>query len=647
MDLPTIVSVLVEHTSGPVIVASAAAAALTVVAASPVAIAQSAGATVGGLLEDWIGEPDAATIRFKLESGLAGDQAGALRWTLAGTGDERWVVCDLESPRLTPSAREAPIVDDRLSRSSANDPAVIAAYEAALAVASELDLDAVLQRIVDLARTVVPARYAALGVSDQQGRIQQFITSGLSPEEREAIGALPAGHGLLGELIREGVPLLVPTIAADPRSVGFPPNHPPMRSLLGAPILLGDRVLGNLYLTERLGGRDFDEGDLTAVQVIAAHAATAIDRADLYLAVDVGRARAEEQRDQLRVILDSLPTGVMIGGADGDLELANAAAVDMIFAGHNPPETPPAYGRDFRIFQPDGAPLPTSELPISRVMRGGAVRNRQLLLESSDGSRLPILVQGAPLRSAAGTVDRAVVVFQDVTRLREAEQLKDDFLSLISHEFRTPITAIHGGAYMLATRGNALDGTTRRELLDDIVVESGRLDRMLANLLDLTAIMAGRFVANTEPVLIGPLARQYANEVAARSPDHTFVVDVHPNLAPAECDPALLGQVLRNLYENAVKYSPLGGEVRTSASSDEDTVTVRISDRGNGIAPGDVGRVFERFHRGGADTAVRGMGLGLYISRNLVDAQGGHIEASSPGLGQGATFSVSLPIART
>ncbi len=644
MDLPTIVSVLVEHASGPVIVASVAAA-LTVVAASPDMIARSASGVVGGALEDWIGEPDATTIRFKLESGLVGDQAGALRWRLAAAGDERWVVCDLGSPRATSSAREAPTVDDTLSRSSSTDPAVIAAYEAALAVASELDLSTVLQRIVDLARTVVPSRYAALGVSDAQGRIQQFITSGLSADEREAIGTLPEGHGLLGELIREGVPLLVPTIAADPRSVGFPPNHPPMRSLLGAPILIGERVLGNLYLTERLDGGDFDAGDLAAVQVVAAHAATAIDRADLYLAVEIGRARAEEQRDQIRVILDSLPTGVMIGGADGTLELANAAAIAMIFGAHSAPGAPLAYGRDFQMLQPDGSPLPASERPVTRAMRGEAVRNRQLLLESRDGFRLPILVQAAPLLSVAGTVDRAVVVLQDVTRLREAEQLKDDFLSLISHEFRTPLTSIHGGAYMLATRGDALDESTRRELLDDIVVESGRLDRMLANLLDLTAIMAGRFVANTEPVLIGPLARQYANEVASRSPDHTFVVDVPPNLPPAECDPALLGQVLRNLYENAVKYSK-GGEVRTSASSDADTVVVRITDHGNGIALNEVGRVFERFHRGGADTAVRGMGLGLYISRNLVDAQGGHIEASSPGLGEGATFSVALPIAR-
>jgi hypothetical protein len=153
----------------------------------------------------------------------------------------------------------------------------------------------------------------------------QFITSGVTPEERARIGPLPEGHGLLGELIRERAPLLIAEIAADPRSVGFPPHHPPMRSLLGAPILLGDRVLGNLYLTERTDGEPFDGHDLTALQVLATHAAAAIDRAHAY-------RRAEEQRDQLRVILDNLPAGVMILAApEARVELANATAVEMVF----------------------------------------------------------------------------------------------------------------------------------------------------------------------------------------------------------------------------------------------------------------------------------------------------------------------------
>jgi PAS domain S-box-containing protein len=518
----------------------------------------------------------------------------------------------------------------------------IAAYEAALAVAREVTPEGVLQCIVDRAREVVPARYAALGVTDEQGRIAQFITSGITVEERTLIGPLPEGHGLLGELIRERVPLLIPDIADDPRSVGCPPGHPPMRTLLGIPILLGRRVLGNLYLTERKDERPFDEDDLAALQILATHAAAAIDRAQAYHGV-------EEQRDQLRIILDTLPTGVMIVAApDGRTELANAAACEMAFGSVAPPSALPVFGRDFNMHQADGAPLSLDQRMEARsqLLQGDVIRNHQYLLESADGRRMPVLAQIAPLTNPTGVVDRAVLVLQDITRLRDAEQLKDDFLSLVSHEFRTPLTTIHGGAHLLANQSGTLDEKAEQELLADIVTESDHLDQMLTNMLTLTAVIAGRLPVRSEPLLLEPLARATTAEVAVHAPDHQFLVEIPADLPPSEGDPALLEQVLRNLYENAVKYSPGGGVVRTTASIEERMVSIHVADSGIGIAPAEVDRVFARFHRAGADSSVRGMGLGLYLCQHLVEAQGGHVAASSPGLGQGATFSVTLPLAR-
>ena len=232
-----------------------------------------------------------------------------------------------------------------------------------------------------------------------------------------------------------------------------------------------------------------------------------------------------------------------------------------------------------------------------------------------------------------------------MTALREAEELKDDFLSLVSHEFRTPLTAIHGGAHLLARQGDGLDPDTRRELLEDVVTESGRLVRMLANMLSLAATMAGRTEMRTEPVLLEPLVRRVAAEVGGRSPGFRFAIDLPDGLPPVEGNEDRLAQVLGNLYENAVKYSPGGGEVRTGASSDGRTVALEVADDGVGIAPEHVPQVFERFRRPGADPTVRGMGLGLYLSRLLVTAQGGSIAARSAGVGTGAAFTVSLPVA--
>jgi PAS domain S-box-containing protein len=161
------------------------------------------------------------------------------------------------------------------------------------AISRSLDLSEVLQNIVDAACELVQARYAALGVADGRGRITQFITSGITPEQREAIGPLPQGHGLLGALIKEAQPLRVRDIAEDPRRHGFPPDHPPMRSLLGVPILSKGRVLGDLYLTDKIGADEFSDDDENLLTLLAAHAAVAIENGELY-------EDARAVRDQLR-----------------------------------------------------------------------------------------------------------------------------------------------------------------------------------------------------------------------------------------------------------------------------------------------------------------------------------------------------------
>jgi signal transduction histidine kinase len=155
--------------------------------------------------------------------------------------------------------------------------------ETGIAVTSELSLDAVLQKIVEAAAALTGARYAALGVIDRSGRqLERFLTTGIDPETRERIGELPRGRGILGVLITDAHPLRLHDLASDPRSVGFPPHHPPMRTFLGVPILLRGVAYGNLYLTEKENGEDFTEEDQEAVSLLASQAAVAIENARLY-----------------------------------------------------------------------------------------------------------------------------------------------------------------------------------------------------------------------------------------------------------------------------------------------------------------------------------------------------------------------------
>src|SRR5437763_5362672 len=157
--------------------------------------------------------------------------------------------------------------------------------EATRALAAELSLDQVLQRIVEVAARVAGARYGALGIAGPDGYLTDFITTGISPEEREKIGPLPRGHGLLGVLIRQGQSLCVPHIAHDPRRVGFPPHHPPMTSLLGVPIRVRSQVVGDLYLTDKIGAPEFSADDQHLIELLAAHAGIAIENARLYAQV--------------------------------------------------------------------------------------------------------------------------------------------------------------------------------------------------------------------------------------------------------------------------------------------------------------------------------------------------------------------------
>jgi signal transduction histidine kinase len=175
--------------------------------------------------------------------------------------------------------------------------------EAGLALAAELSLPAALQRIVELAAELTGARYGALGVLGRDGTITEFITTGVTAEQRAAIGHIPVGRGILGVLIDDARPLRLHNIADDPRSVGFPPNHPPMHTFLGAPVTARGQVYGNVYLTEKGGGADFDADDERTLTLLAAQAGVAIENAYLYEQAQDRARRLEAVRDITTAIL--------------------------------------------------------------------------------------------------------------------------------------------------------------------------------------------------------------------------------------------------------------------------------------------------------------------------------------------------------
>ncbi|MGI8688855.1 MAG: ATP-binding protein [Thermomicrobiales bacterium] len=507
--------------------------------------------------------------------------------------------------------------------------------EIILSIASELDLDAVLQRIVDRARLLVGARYCALGIVGPDGLLSDFITAGISASERAAIGDPPRGHGILGVLVREQQSLRMRDMRADPRSVGFPPNHPPMVSFLGVPIRIGDDAVGNLYLTEKEGADEFTIEDQRLAERLARHAAIAVTNARRF-------TQSEAQRRQLQTIIDSLPEAVTIREApSGRLLMANGLAHNLLGHATLPKGgfAEPATG--FRPERPTGQPLAVRDTPTARaLLKGDGSIDEEIIIHDREDRPTHVAVSAIPVRDHNGAVTAVVSLFRDVTKAREAEQMKDDFLSLISHELRTPLTTIQGAAQILLAQGDELPREARDALRMDLISESERLSRMLKNMLALSAYQAGRLHVERDPFLIQPLLKQVAREVQARYPAHMVAVDVPQHLPPAEGDEELIIQAVRNLAENAAKYSPNGGTITLSAVANG-RMTVSVQDEGPGVPVEEQGRIFQRFHR--ASTGTQGMGLGLYLCQRLVEAHGGRLWVESAPEA-GATFRFTLPI---
>jgi signal transduction histidine kinase len=263
---------------------------------------------------------------------------------------------------------------------------------------------------------------------------------------------------------------------------------------------------------------------------------------------------------------------------------------------------------------------------------------------------MPVDVRGeerwlsiSAVRFTGGTV----YAFRDVTDERAVEQLKTDFVSTVSHELRTPLAAIYGAAMTLRRRDVSVEEPQRDRLLDVISSESDRLARIVNDILWASRLESGRMQVAIERCDAAVIAAETADIARARIPDELeLVVGAPKGLPPIAADPDKLRQILTNLLDNAVKYSPDGGKVEVEVARSGGRVRFRISDDGLGIPPAEQDRIFEKFFRldPNLTRGVGGTGLGLYISRELVTRMNGRIWVVSDGR-NGSSFFLELPIA--
>lgn len=239
------------------------------------------------------------------------------------------------------------------------------------------------------------------------------------------------------------------------------------------------------------------------------------------------------------------------------------------------------------------------------------------------------------------------VLWRDVTSEKQVEQMKNQLLSTVSHELRTPLASIKGFATTLLRQDVRWDEATQREFLRIIEEESNRLEELIDNLLDMSQVEAGALRIAREPVQLKRLVREAVDNAQRRTEEHWFVVDLPSELPRVWADARRIRQVLNNLLENALKYSPKGGQITVTCELENENVVVSVADQGQGIPPEFLDRVFDRFFQvdGTSTRKMGGNGLGLAIAKGIVEAHGGAIWAESQ-VGQGSIFRLALPIVK-
>ena len=513
---------------------------------------------------------------------------------------------------------------------------VAALGAAALRISASLDVDTVVREIVDSARTLTGAGYGMIATLDAGGAIEDFVAPGLTPEERRHIGGWPHGYEFFGHLRDLQEPLRVADVSAYTRALGYDAELRLANTLLATPMRHQGAHVGSFFLGGKAGGQAFDDDDEEVLVLFAAQAAAAIANARAHR--DERRARAD-----LEALVDTSPVGVVV------LDAANARPVRLnrearrIAARlHGPDEPAESLLETMTSRRPDGR-----EVRLDELKRAETVRAEEIEFSVPDGRSVTTLLNATPIHGSDGAVESVVVTMQDLEPLEELERLRAEFLGMVSHELRAPLTSIKGSAAALLGTSSDLD---RAEMSEFFRIIDGQADHMLAliaDLLDVGRIDAGRLPVTPEPADLAGLVEE-ARRAFLGGGGQPVLVDLPPDLPLVMADRRRIVQVLNNLLANAARHSPESRPIRIAAARDGVHVSVSVADGGGGIPAERLPHLFRKYSRfaGGEDGGrPASAGLGLAICKGLVEAHGGRIQATSPGVGQGTRIEFTLPVA--
>ena len=501
--------------------------------------------------------------------------------------------------------------------------------EISRALTQELDLDKLLGRILYISAEMLAGQAGLIALRSEKGgwkvatslgipaslaRYLEPLLAEIPDNEDPARFELPEVNRLLQNLVR---------------TVGLG-----LFTGVGLPLITREKVIGVIFVFRNYPGI-FSSNDRALLQSFANQAAIAVDNAQLYQQVS-------QDKQRMDALLDSAADGILIISPSHVITRSNPAFARMLV---EPIENIIGKSHDEVI----KLTCHEDTLTLEQAEAGGwpLTPNATLYVEGdlqrTSGVSLPVGITYAPLVSEGGNLLNIIATVRDITRFREAEELKSTFISVISHELKTPVALIKGYVGTLRREDANWDREIVKDSLAVIEEETDRLTGLIENLLDASRLQAGGLSISLSDVALNVIAERIAKRFQTQSAIHNLIVDFPDNFPIVSGDETRLEQVLSNLVSNGIKYSPQGGEIRISGQVRPAQVIVCVSDEGPGVAPEDIPHIFDRFYRSSdAKRTTKGAGLGLYLARAVIEAHGGRIWVD-PRPGDGARICFSIP----
>ena len=479
-------------------------------------------------------------------------------------------------------------------------------------VTSSLDLDVVLTKVVEAAVGLTNAEEGSLLILDENSGELYMRAARNFQDDFVRTFRLPISDTLAGQVVRSGRSVILDDDTPQKIKTSYL-----VRSLIYVPLKIQDRVIGVLGVDNRTSSQSFNEQHLTLVSALADYAAIAIENARLYHNTEVDRQKFE-------TILTEIADGVIVISEDRRVILVNQAialAFDVSITSiiDQPVDQVFNYEQLLDLFKEESYIYPyRAEITLD----DGRVMNAQL-------TRIPEV--------------GLAVTMQDITHLKELDRIKSDFVHTVSHDLRSPLTAILGYVELIARVGPI--NQQQRDFIDRVQISVRNITNLINDLLELGRIESG-FDARKEFVPLAVVVQYSIDslESTIMEKEHNLIVDLPEKMQKVFGDPTRLRQMVDNLLSNAIRYTPRGGAIRVSIKSEIDQVILQIQDTGPGIPPSDQPYIFDKFYRASNVPDIPGSGLGLAIVKTIVENHQGRVWVDSTP-GQGSTFTVVLPVA--